>query len=150
MVGVGRWWKETALVLFFRTFDFLLFQIIFNQKEPLNFFLLLFQIILNQKELFFKKGTNGKVWYIASIFRCDSVSQQLPPSLPILPILLILANTTNPANPCQSCRSYQSLPIRPCKGDHFFSEFVLLLSHSIVQLSHLPSFVSLFQYSQLV
>ena len=81
---------------------------------------------------------------IFSIFRCDSVSQQLPPSLPILPILLILANTTNPANPCQSCRSYQSLPIRPCKGDHFFSEFVLLLSHSIVQLSHLPSFVSFF------
>ena len=52
-------------MLFFRTFDFLLFQIIFNQKEPLNFFLLLFQIIFNQKELFFKKGTIGKVWYIA-------------------------------------------------------------------------------------
>ena len=67
MVAVGRWWKETALVLFFRTFDFLLFQIIFNQKEPLNFFLLLFQIIFNQKELFFKKGTIGKVWYIAAL-----------------------------------------------------------------------------------
>ena len=70
MVAVGRWWKETAPVLFFRTFDFLLFQIIFNQKEPLNFFLLLFQIIFNQKELFFKKGTIGKVWYIASLTRC--------------------------------------------------------------------------------
>ena len=63
-----RWGGGGEVVLFFRTFDFLLFQIIFNQKEPLNFFLLLFQIIFNQKELFFKKGTIGKVWYIAIFF----------------------------------------------------------------------------------
>jgi len=63
--GGGEVVERNAFVLFFRTFDFLLFQIIFNQKEPLNFFLLLFQIIFNQKELFFKKGTIGKVWYIA-------------------------------------------------------------------------------------
>ena len=37
----------------------------FQPKGTFEFFLLLFQIILNQKKLFFKKGTNGKVWYIA-------------------------------------------------------------------------------------
>ena len=67
-IQVGRWWKHTALVLFFWTFDFLLFQIIFNQKEPLNFWFSIISDNFESKGTFFKKGTFGKVWYIADQF----------------------------------------------------------------------------------
>ena len=63
-VAVGRWWSETCSCYFFELLIFYYFRY-FQPKGTFEFFLLLFQIILNQKELFFKKGTNGKVWYIA-------------------------------------------------------------------------------------
>ena len=63
-MAVGRWWSETCSCYFFELLIFYYFRY-FQPKGTFEFFLLLFQIILNQKELFFKKGTNGKVWYIA-------------------------------------------------------------------------------------
>ena len=66
-VAVGRWCSETCSCYFFELLIFYYFRY-FQPKGTFEFFLLLFQIILNQKELFFKKGTNCKVWYIAEVF----------------------------------------------------------------------------------
>ena len=59
---ISKWWRSCY---FFELLIFYYFRY-FQPKGTFEFFLLLFQIILNQKELFFKKGTNGKVWYIAN------------------------------------------------------------------------------------
>ena len=63
--GGGEVVERNGARAIFSNFWFSIISDNFQPKGTFEFFLLLFQIIFNQKELFFKKGTIGKVWYIA-------------------------------------------------------------------------------------